>query len=178
MLNLRKAERYIANLKSSGGCTKQQLARIFSEFKAHYPELKDAKKLHASRRFDRGHKLIEEAFYCTFRMYLQLYAELGLKHLYCKTGDTTEMLLSSDEYIAMIYLDIPRVLIYFKYDAGKIGLKSYLKSRVRSLVQARAKEMRPAVDMDLAPHIATECEIIDNFNDDTDIEQNNIHAGI
>lgn len=183
MLNLRKAERYIANLKSSGGCTKQQLARIFGEFKAHYPELKDAKKLHAKRKFDRGHSLIEEAFFCTFRMYLQLYRELGLQHLYYFEGDKRQLLLTSDEYIAMIYLDIPRVLIYFKYDADKVGLKSYLKSRVRSLVQARGREVSwwatdPSVRAQMLKDVGLEQEITDNFNDDIDIQDNSIHAGI
>ena len=162
----RTIKKYNAKLVEKGICQRQNIARILKEFRSHYPELAHYKRIPGTVQFHKGTNLIEEFFLATALLWLQCYKELNLSSRYEMIGNTRATLVTSDDMMSLVYLELPKLMMIINYSTTQ-SPKQYFKSRMRMLASVHyGYKTFDDIDYEL------EMEHIDYHNNEEE------HAGI
>lgn len=128
----RAVDRYNDKLAAKGIDKKQNIARILKEFRSHYPELTHYKRIPGKIAFHKGTNLIEEFFLATAPLWLQCYRELNLNSRYEMIGDRRTVLITTDDMLSVVYLELPKLMMIINYSTTQSPVP-YFKSRMRML---------------------------------------------
>jgi hypothetical protein len=128
----KEVDKYNDKLAEKGICRRDNIARIIKDFRAQYPELSHYKRIPGTVQFNKATNLIEEFFLATAPLWLQCYKELNLSSRYEMVGGSRTILITSDDMMGLVYLELPKVMMIINYDPTK-SPKQYFKNRMRML---------------------------------------------